>query len=104
MIRLMPILTIAILATAGAIAANGSGADDSPLLKAVAGRQVADVRKLLDSGADPNAASASGETPLLAAARLGAPELVHVLINHGAKATTRLPNGKTALHLGGAIG
>ena len=81
-------IQVAILAAAAV-----RGAEDPPLLKAVAGRQVAEVRKLLESGADPNAAGATGETPLLAAARLGEPDLVRLLIGRGAKATTRLPDG-----------
>src|ERR1035437_7878199 len=94
MIRQIPILTLALLAALGA-----AGAEDSPLLKAVAGRQAAEVRKLLEGGADPNAASPTGETPVLAAARLGDDELVELLIRGGAKATTRLPSGETVLHL-----
>ena len=94
MIRVGPILTVAILAVAAV-----RGAEDPPLLKAVAGQQTAEVVKLLESGADPNAAGATGETPLLAASRLGVPDLVRLLISRGAKATTRLPNGETVLHL-----
>ncbi len=42
------------------------------------------IRKLLDAGADPNAADAGGETALMTAMRSGNIDAVKALLQHGA--------------------
>jgi ankyrin repeat protein len=55
-----------------------------PLNSAAAARNVAVARILLDHGADPNAPTRSGYTPLDAAAENGDEELADLLRAHGA--------------------
>ncbi|MDH5668493.1 MAG: ankyrin repeat domain-containing protein [Nitrospira sp.] len=43
------------------------------------------VRALLESGADVNARSSSGHTPLFLARRWGSAEVVRILLDYGAK-------------------
>ena len=60
------------------------------------------VSTLIDRGADPNAASESGWTPLHAAAIGGSDangDLVSLLIRHGGDATARDAYGTTPLHI-----
>ena len=54
------------------------------LIKAAASGDVQTVEALLAKGANPNQASARGETPLIAAARAGSVPAVKVLLSHGA--------------------
>ena len=57
------------------------------------------VQILLAAGADPNSSSASGETPLQAAACIGSHDVVKFLLDHGARVDTREDQaGLTALH------
>ena len=44
---------------------------------------------LLDVGADPNAADPTGETPLMTAARVGNLDAVKLLLDRGARCSTR---------------
>jgi ankyrin repeat protein len=55
------------------------------------------VRRLLEAGANPNAALLSGETPVMAAARSGYPEVVELLLAKGANPNARGTRGQTAL-------
>jgi len=48
---------------------------------------------------DVNRRDHAGRTPLQLAAMCSTPEIVHVLIEHGARLVSRLYNGMTALHL-----
>lgn len=57
----------------------------SPLMGAVRGRRVALVRELLAQSADPNHLASNGATPLSDAA-YRSPELVRLLLDHGAVA------------------
>ena len=54
------------------------------------------VRKLLDAGADPNAKSASGGTPLHTAAFTGDGAILDLLLARGADASIKNAQGKTA--------
>ena len=70
------------------------------LLSAVAGRQVAEARMLLEQGADANAITEDGKPVLLAAAEGDyANELVPLLLNKGAEVNAVNKQGQTALML-----
>jgi ankyrin repeat protein len=64
-------------------------ADEPPLVAAAESRDVATAIKLIDKGADVNAASDNGTTALLWAAHYGETDLVHRLLKAGAKADIR---------------
>ena len=55
------------------------------------------VGRLLDAGADPNAALQSGETPVMVAARSGSTGVVEHLLTMGGDLAARGPRGQTAL-------
>src|SRR6266581_9256796 len=55
------------------------------------------VRRLLEAGANPNAALLAGETPVMVAARSGYAAVVEQLIAKGANVNARGARGQTAL-------
>ncbi len=55
------------------------------------------VRRLLEAGANPNAALLLGETPLMTAARSGYPDVVELLLAEGANVNVHAARGQTAL-------
>lgn len=57
------------------------------------------AKVLIDKGADVNATSAAGVTPLMVAAAHDNPPLIGVLIQAGADADAKTPDGKTALEI-----
>jgi ankyrin repeat protein len=71
---------------------GASGADDldAQLLNAAQKTESADVRALLAAGADPNARSADGSTPMLYAAHFGDTDSLRALL--GARADPNLTN------------
>jgi ankyrin repeat protein len=75
-----------------------------PLHSAVPGQDQRTVEVLLDAGADPNAPSHAGFTPLLDAAQNGDGDIVELLLRRGADATASLDNGRTAVDLASAGG
>ncbi len=75
-------------------ARNAKG--DTALLAAVE-RRSNWTAHLLRSGADPNLGNRSGETPLIAAARIGYDDAVHWLLISGAKVDAANRMGETAL-------
>ena len=71
---------------------------ESALHKAARAGNLAEVQKLLDSGADVNS-SRQGKTPLHHAALINPnPEVVRVLLDAGARVDLEGHNGMTALH------
>lgn len=68
----------------------------------------ADIDDVLDwlsqAGADPNKRDYTGRTPLHLAVMVSTPGIVKCLIEHGARLTARLADGKTALHLAASRG
>ncbi len=74
----------------------GCPTSETPLWGAAVSAKHACVRRLLERGADPNAAGAAGVTPLHAAAMRGDGELLEILLAHGADRTRRDLQGRTA--------
>ncbi len=67
------------------------------LLHAIHGRQMDAARALLNSGADPNTASADGRTPLMMAASYGYQRITRLLLERGADPRFRDSDGEGAL-------
>ncbi|PWI66622.1 hypothetical protein PCL_04760 [Purpureocillium lilacinum] len=59
---------------------------------------------LSQEDADPNKRDYTGRTPLQLAVMASTPEVVKCLVDHGARLTARLADGKTALHLAASRG
>ncbi|UNI14911.1 hypothetical protein JDV02_001490 [Purpureocillium takamizusanense] len=59
---------------------------------------------LSQEDADPNKRDYTGRTPLQLAVMTSTPEIVKCLVDHGARLTARLADGRTALHLAAARG
>ncbi|KAM6934031.1 ankyrin repeat and SOCS box protein 9-like [Xenentodon cancila] len=74
----------------------------SPLHVACAGQRLSTVRKLLQLGANVNRSVDGCDSPLHVAARLSSPELVSVLLDHGADRLLTNAEGKRALDLASA--
>ena len=55
------------------------------------------LRFLLGRGADPNLAASNGDTPLIAAARVGFTDAIEILLARGAKVNTANRMGETPL-------
>lgn len=69
----------------------------TPLEHAVHKNQIGSVQALLDAGADPNAASPGGTTPLIMAAGYGYTPIVELLLNRGANPRLSDRKGNNAL-------
>jgi ankyrin repeat protein len=100
-----PLTTIIVAARNGdaaqirALAARGADVNEragvngwTPLEHAIHKNQLASVQALLDAGADPNAASPGGTTPLIMAAGYGYTPIVELLLHN--RANPRLTDGK----------
>ena len=81
----------AVLATSPALAA------ECPLCDAVEKNNIAEVRRLLDDGANPNQANADGFTTLMVAAFAGHSQIAKALLDGGANPNQAAANGGTAL-------
>lgn len=79
--------------------ANRSGGVTTPLVEAAGLGSAAAVDLLLQSGADVNAADATGNTPLMAASKRGDGEIVALLLKRDADVNRRSKLGSTALAL-----
>jgi serine/threonine protein kinase/ankyrin repeat protein len=75
----------------------------TPLLTAIAAGNLEQVKSLLAKGADANAASADGTTPLMLASETNAP-IVDALLAAGAQVTSMDTRGRSALHRASAAG
>lgn len=56
----------------------------SPAAAAASGGDLATMKRMLDTGLDPNARDAAGYTPLIAAARSGNVAMIRLLVSRGA--------------------
>lgn len=75
------------------------GAGRTALVSAIEGRERDWTGELLNSSADPNLANSDGETPLIAAAKIGFNEAAQWLLSLGAKVDTPDRSGETPLIL-----
>ena len=71
---------------------------ETPLLSQVQLGEYENAKRLLQAGADPNAATAGGERALLIAAKAGREDLVELLADFKADLDKRYAVGMTALH------
>ena len=67
------------------------------LLQALWNEDIGRMKDLLEKGADPNAQTSDGTTPLLIAAKKGNTEIIKILVENGAKVDGRDKNGLTPL-------
>ncbi len=74
------------------------------LLAAIRGNDVSSVKKMIDRGADVNAAGPGGELPLAAAVMTGDLDMIKVMVASGAAVDARDDEGNTALMLAAGKG
>lgn len=75
------------------------------LCQSIVDGDVEDVSNWLSQeDSDPNKRDYTGRTPLHLAVMASTPEVVKCLVDHGARLTARLADGKTALHLAASRG
>lgn len=75
------------------------------LCQSIVDGDIEDVMNWLSQeDSDPNKRDYTGRTPLHLAVMTSTPDVVQALIDHGARLTARLADGKTALHLAAARG
>jgi ankyrin repeat protein len=77
---------------------------NTPLLSAVNKGDTVEVRRLVEAGADVNAANDSGVTPLMNAAGMGNKEAVEFLIQKGANVNHRTSGNYTPLMQAALVG
>lgn len=90
------VVTTLIAAGAEVNAASNNEFRVMPLHSAVAIGHLAIARRLLEAGADPNAAQQKGIRPLHSAAHTGNLPMVELLLTHGANASLPTEDGRTA--------
>lgn len=75
------------------------------LCQAIVSGDIEAVKEFLQQeGADPDRRDYTGRTPLQLACMSSTPAVVQCLVDHGARLTARMADGKTALHLAAARG
>jgi len=77
---------------------------NTALLRAVNSGDTFEVRRLVEAGADVNAANNSGVTPLMNAGGMGNKEAVELLIKKGANVNHRTPGNYTPLMQAALVG
>ena len=77
---------------------------NTPLLSAVNTGDTAEVRRLIEAGADVNAANNAGVTPLMNAGGMGNKEAVELLIQKGADVNHRTSGNYTPLMQAALVG
>ena len=77
---------------------------NTPILTAVNKGDTVEVRRLVEAGADVNAANESGVTPLMNAAGMGNKEAVEFLIQKGANVNHRTSGNYTPLMQAALVG
>ncbi|MEN1942021.1 ankyrin repeat domain-containing protein [Luteimonas sp. MJ174] len=90
-----PTLLRALLDHGGNPDLRNSVTGETPLVRAILGRGDAQVKMLLDAGADPGAADGNGATPLHAAGSINAGAVVMLLLESGAPAHATNSAGDT---------
>ena len=68
------------------------------LFAAIEYKDIAEVRKSLEAGADVTSTE-NGDTPLHAAVRVKSPRIIRLLLDYGADIDTENEDGESALHL-----
>jgi uncharacterized protein len=95
-----PELAAALLAKGAPVDVRSTNAmQNTPLHAAVAGRQIAAIRVLLDNKTDVNARQHGGWTPLHGAAQSGDRAMVELLLANGADIHARAENNQSPLDL-----
>jgi ankyrin repeat protein len=92
------------VALAAALLVGAGSASADPLLDAVRSGSDQDAARLIEAGADVNAADSLGTTPLMWAARYGDAVLVQRLIQAGANAAAENVFGVTPMSEAALIG
>jgi ankyrin repeat protein len=77
--------SLCLLASAVVLAWSCLGDSDGALIRAVRRDDAERVKRLLDGGADANAADGKGRTALARAVQRGNKEIVELLLAHGAR-------------------
>jgi ankyrin repeat protein len=77
---------------------------ETPLIAQVQLGEYENVKRLLQAGADPNAATAGGERALLIAAKEGREDLVELLAGFKAEVNVRYAEKNTVLHWASKVG
>jgi len=85
-------------ADAAALERKDHFSGETPLITQVQLGEYENAKRLLQAGADANAATAGGDRPLLMAAKEGRDDLVQLLSSFGARVDGSDGRGKTALH------
>jgi len=77
---------------------------NTALLRAVNNSDTIEIKRLVEAGADVNAANSSGVTPLMNAGGMGNKEAVELLISKGANVNHRTPGNYTPLMQAALVG
>lgn len=93
-----------LLQKAAHMSARGARPLDNQLIRAVVRGDVNEVRTALNSGADPNALTDSGDTALGLSAGLGNVKVIKSLLDKGARCDVHTSRGRDPLLIAAAVG